>query len=148
MVREGGCDHPVIIADTGFWLALANLRDTHHARAREALAEISEPLVTTWPVVTETCHLLSRRLEPSAARRFLAAGRQEGFEVFALEAQHLVRLEILMQRYEALPMDLADASLVLLAEHLGHGRILSTDQRDFQTYRWKHHEPFENLLLP
>jgi hypothetical protein len=44
-------------------------------------------------------------------------------------------------------MDLADASLVVLAEELGHGRILSTDQRDFGTYRWKEREPFENLLL-
>jgi HD-GYP domain-containing protein (c-di-GMP phosphodiesterase class II) len=35
----------------------------------------------------------------------------------------------------------------LLAEELGHGRILSTDERDFKTYRWKNHEPFENLLL-
>jgi predicted nucleic acid-binding protein len=48
---------------------------------------------------------------------------------------------------EELPMDLADASLVLLAERLGHGRIVSTDQRDFRTYRWKCHHPFENLLL-
>ena len=54
----------------------------------------------------------------------------------------------LMERYSDLPMDLADASLVLLAEHLGHGRILSTDQRDFRTYRWKQRQPFENLLLP
>lgn len=43
-------------------------------------------------------------------------------------------------------MDLADASLVLLAEELGHGRIVSTDKRDFRTYRWKNHEPFTNLL--
>jgi hypothetical protein len=34
-------------------------------------------------------------------------------------------------------MDLADASLVLLPESLGHGRILTTDQREFRTYRWK-----------
>jgi len=45
-------------------------------------------------------------------------------------------------------MDLADASMVVLADELGHGRILSTDQRDFSAYRWKNHEPFENLLLP
>ena len=44
-------------------------------------------------------------------------------------------------------MDLADASLVILAEHLGHGRILSTDERDFETYRWKQRKPFQNLLL-
>ena len=43
-------------------------------------------------------------------------------------------------------MDLADASLVLLAEELGHGRIASTDKRDFHTYRWKNQHPFNNLL--
>jgi uncharacterized protein len=37
--------------------------------------------------------------------------------------------------------------LVLLAERLGHGRIVSTDERDFQTYRWKNHHPFRNLLM-
>ena len=51
-----------------------------------------------------------------------------------------------MRRYADLPMDLADASLVLLAEHLGHGRILSTDTRDFGAYRWKSRKPFKNLL--
>ena len=40
------------------------------------------------------------------------------------------------------------AYLVILASELGHGRILSTDQRDFHCYRWKNHPPFENLLLP
>ena len=35
----------------------------------------------------------------------------------------------------------------ILAEHLGHGRILSTDERYFRTYRWKNHKPFENLLI-
>jgi uncharacterized protein len=53
-----------------------------------------------------------------------------------------------MNQYADLPMDLADASLVILAEHLGHGRILSADQRDFNTYRWKNREPFENLMFP
>ncbi len=37
-----------------------------------------------------------------------------------------------MRQYQDLPMNLADASLVLLAERLGHGRIVSTDQRDFR----------------
>ena len=44
-------------------------------------------------------------------------------------------------------MDFADASLVLLAEFLGHGKMLSTDCRDFHTYRWKNTQPFQNLLF-
>jgi uncharacterized protein len=52
-----------------------------------------------------------------------------------------------MQQYADLPMDLADASLVILAEQLGEGRIFSVDQRDFNTYRWNSTKPFQNLLL-
>jgi predicted nucleic acid-binding protein len=44
-------------------------------------------------------------------------------------------------------MVIADAGMVILAEHLGHGRILSSDERDFRTYRWKRHPPFHNLLM-
>jgi uncharacterized protein len=54
----------------------------------------------------------------------------------------------LIERYADLPMDLADASLVVLAENLGHGRILTVDRRDFSVYRWQNDRPFENLLLP
>ena len=45
-------------------------------------------------------------------------------------------------------MDLADATLVLVATERGDGRILSTDWRDFDIYRWKDTEPFHNLLRP
>ena len=51
-----------------------------------------------------------------------------------------------METYRDLPMDLADASLVLAAADLDEGRILSTDRRDFNAYRWKEREPFSNLL--
>jgi len=51
-----------------------------------------------------------------------------------------------MDKYGELPMDLADASLVILAEELGTGEILSTDRRDFHTYRWKNRKPFRSLL--
>ena len=54
----------------------------------------------------------------------------------------------MLSRYRSLPMDLAGASLVILAEDLGEGRILSTDLRDFRGYRRKNTQPFTNLLLP
>jgi predicted nucleic acid-binding protein len=43
----------------------------------------------------------------------------------------------LLENYAGLPMDMADASLVILAEHLGYGRILTSDRRDFNVYRWQ-----------
>lgn len=137
----------MIIADTGFWLALANRSDRHHTRARQRLASLDEPLVSTWPVVTETCYLLLTRLGTGSEQRYLRSYAEGAFDVFDLQREDAARLADLMEAYADLPMDLADASLVVLAEHLGHGRILSTDQRDFHTYRWKQRRPFENLLL-
>jgi hypothetical protein len=136
----------VIIADTGFWLALANRRDTHHLAATGALRRHDDRLVTTWPVLTETCHLLATRLGVEAVLAFVGSARDGAFDLFELRPDHLPRVAVLMDQYRDLPMDLADASLVVLAEALGHGRILSTDQRDFGAYRWKNHKPFKNLL--
>ena len=136
----------MIIADTGFFLALANSRDQHHAMAKRALEKLVEPLMTTWPVMTETCHLVARRLNAQAAETFVASAARGAFHVFELGAAHLPRIVELMRKYRQLPMDLADASLVILAEQLGSGKILSTDRRDFGAYRWKNHRPFKNLL--
>ena len=137
----------MILADTGFWLALANARDRHHTAAKRALDALDEPLITTWSVMTETCHLLASRLGERSARAFIDSGARGAFDIFELSSEHLPRISELMLRYAKLPMDLADASLVVLAEELGTGRILSTDQRDFGAYRWKNHKPFQNLLI-
>ena len=136
----------MILVDTGFWLAVAIRSDRHHLAARKALDRLREPLVTTWPVMTETCHLLLSRAGADSAVRFVRSAEEGAFDVFVLDVSHLSRVGALMEEYADLPMDLADASLVVLAEQLGSGRILSTDHRDFHAYRWKDHEPFHNLL--
>ena len=138
----------IILADTGFWLALANTRDKHHARAKAALAKHRGPYVTTWPVMTETCHMLASRLGAHATIAFVRSAALGAFEIFGLDRTHLPRIEALTEKYRALPMDLADASLVIAAEDSGSGDILSTDVRDFGAYRWKNRKPFRNLLLP
>ena len=96
--------------------------------------------------MTETCHLLLTRLGTGAESAFLTSAARGAVQVFALDESHLPRLAALIEQYRDLPMDLADASLVLLAEHLRSGRIFSTDRRDFGVYRWKRTRPFENLL--
>ncbi|MBL8957935.1 MAG: PIN domain-containing protein [Myxococcaceae bacterium] len=138
----------MIIADTGFFLAITNPRDKDHARALTVLESLDEGLITTWPVLTETSHLLLNRLGVDALLAFVASESDGAFTLFDLSSAHVRRIEALMRRYRDLPMDLADASLVLLAEERDDGRILSTDRRDFRTYRWKNRRPFRNLLEP
>ncbi|WP_420467846.1 type II toxin-antitoxin system VapC family toxin [Panacagrimonas sp.] len=137
----------MVIADAGFWVALYNRRDRDHAAALVAAGQYeSDGFITTHAVITEACHLLYRREHAGAMLQLVEALRDGPVEVLELDTEELPRIARLMHQYRDLPMDYADASLVLLAEHLGHGRILTTDRRDFRNYRWKHHHPFENLL--
>jgi predicted nucleic acid-binding protein len=139
----------MIIADTGFWVALFNQSDKFHILAIQCYENIihnNEKLITTCAVLTETSYLLMKRGNFLMQQNFIMSFQQGAFDIFNLNTQHGERLRLLMQKYADLPMDLADASLVLLAEHLGHGRILSTDKRDFGIYRWKNTYPFTNLM--
>ncbi|MBD2244704.1 PIN domain-containing protein [Nostoc sp. FACHB-888] len=137
----------MVIVDTGFRLALANRNDSYHTQARTVLANVNEPLITTWAVVTETCYLLLIKMGNHAQVSFINNLFLGAFTVFDLQPHHGKRICELMEKYANLPMDLGDASLVVLAEHLGDGRILSIDFRDFNAYRWKNKYPFENLMV-
>lgn len=138
----------MILTDTGFWYAFFNAKDKHHLKSVQMMQKLDEGSITTWPVITETSYLLGKALGVRSQLRFLSALESNYIEISAISTQDLVRIYQLIEQYKDLPMDLADASLVILAEKLGHGRILSTDIRDFKTYRWKNHKPFQNLLLP
>jgi predicted nucleic acid-binding protein len=137
----------MILVDTGAWLALADRGDAYHVRCREFFRANREPLMTTYPVLVECVHLMFSRIGVAKTLAWVETLHAQGIGILPMQAGHLPRLSELMRQYADLPMDLADASLVLLAEECGEGRIVSTDERDFHTYRWKNQHPFRNLLL-
>jgi predicted nucleic acid-binding protein len=51
-----------------------------------------------------------------------------------------------MRKYQDLPMDLADATLVVLGEDLGTEQVFTLDRRGFSTYRLHGKSPFH--LIP
>jgi uncharacterized protein len=136
----------MIAVDCGFLVALADPRDSWHERALAQVGTQAEGWITTWPVLTETGCMLQKYLGPEFAAALMDDVGTGFMDVWTWGNQEQLRLAPLMRKYLALPMDLADASLLLLAEHLSHGRILTTDQRDFGAYRWKSHQPFVNLM--
>ena len=136
----------MILVDAGFLYALLDRDDAWHARAVAASAEIREKWITTWPVLTEAIHLITRWLDVAQAIALVQDVAEGDIAVWDIAPEICRQTPALMKRYADLPMDMADASLVLLAESLGHGRILTTDERDFRTYRWKSRRPFQNML--
>ena len=125
-----------------FFFALLSKTDRYHIPAHE----IKDHLKATWPVITEVVHLLIKRETDSIVETFIEFCERGGVEIFPLMSSHLPRIKTLMHKYRDLPMDLADASLVILAEECHISDVVSTDMRNFQTYQWMPHKPFNNLL--
>ncbi|MFZ1860376.1 MAG: PIN domain-containing protein [Candidatus Competibacter sp.] len=136
----------MILVDTGPLVALFDPADRDHLRCAQRLSRIEEPLCTTVPVLTEAFHLL----DPSSigSQRLMDFVAAHGLMVWYLDDAALVRAFELMVRYADHPMDLADASLVVLAETLKLRKILTIDRNDFSTYRIRQghrHVSFEIL---
>jgi predicted nucleic acid-binding protein len=90
-------------------------------------------MVTTWPAFTEAMYLLGRGgWYPQSLLWQLVLGGD--VELGTIEAPGLARIHALMQQYRDTPMDLADASLIVLAEQRNVSRVFTLDAH-FHAYR-------------
>jgi len=123
----------MILVDTGPLVALIHQDDNEHRLCKDTFLTFSEPLGTVWPVLTEALYLLNFSWE---AQNALWEMIQPGaVEILLLGTDDVARMRDLMRKYRDLPMDLADAALVRVAERERLRRIFTLDRRDFQIYR-------------
>ena len=97
------------------------------------LRSLRDPLLTSWAVVTEAMYLLSFASRAQAA--LLEMVEREALMVESPALGALPGIRQLMRRYADLPMDLADATLVSLANERRLERVFTLDTRDFSVYR-------------
>ncbi len=132
-----------VLLDTGCIVALLDRSERNHRKVAEAVASSEAQLVTCEAVIAEACYLL-RGLRGAAAD-VLANVERGVFQIpFRLDGS-CQEVRRLMRKYARVPMDLADACLVCLADEMESGRILTLDA-DFFVYRWRRTRPFEILL--
>ena len=152
-VPEGAeAGYPIVLVDAGPLIALCNAADPDHTPCRKALGELTPPLLTTWTAFGEAMHLLGSASErlfgrpgkwkaQSALWRLIDSG---ALEIAEPTVHSLKRIRELMEKYRDTPMDLADASLVALAEDQRLDTIFTLDS-DFEVYRLGGNRRF-NLL--
>lgn len=131
-----------VIIDTSFFIALADSKDSHHAQAEKlAKTYVKNEWITTWPILTELAYILS-----SYSFLKLLEEHQKGlFTILSFKDDHVRRIMELKKRYNDHDIDLTDISLIILAEHLEHGSILTFDMKDFSFLKWNNTRLFENL---
>lgn len=134
------------LADSGYFVGLFQPKDHHHDRCKAFFSTYGGVTTTTWAVFTEVCALLPH----SKLKAFFAwAAKAQTLGYLRIESpppDAVAALWAMMDKYEDLPMDFCDASLVYLAIHLKIDRIATTDRRDFSVYRLPGNQRFEHVL--
>ncbi len=90
-------------------------------------------MLTTWPVLTEVMYLLRSSLQAQEAIWEMIESAP--IRLVDLDGDDRARMRYLMRKYRDLPMQLADAALVAVAERERITRIFTTDRRDFSVYK-------------
>jgi predicted nucleic acid-binding protein len=135
---------PTVIIDTGFLVALLNRSEQYHSWVKNQLNNISSPIITCEPVITETCFLLRKIYGGETAILNLINSQKLKIPFRLIDEFSIVHQ--LMQRYQSVPMSLADACLVRMAEIYPNSLVLTLD-RDFRIYR-KNKNEIIPLVMP
>lgn len=122
-----------VLVDAGPLVALIDRDDPAHDECVAALKTLRDPLITVWPAFTEAMYLL-RRSWP-AQRALWSRLETQALDVAPLDDGDAPRMRELMEKYRDLPMDLADAALVRVAERDGLMQVFTLDRRHFSLYR-------------
>jgi len=134
------------LIDSGPLLALFNRSDRWHAPTVAWLqANPQVRLHSTWPVLTEVCALLARRIHNAAALDFLQWVKRGAVQLDSPADWSLTSVLAICQRCASLPLDLADASIAEAAERLQIRCLVSID-KDFDVYRDAKGQVLRNLL--
>jgi uncharacterized protein len=135
-----------VLVDSGPLIALFNGADRWHAPVLAWLqANTAARLISTWPVATEVCALLARRITNDCALDFLRWVQRGGIALDGAAPGSLTEVLRIAERFADLPFDLADATVAEAAARLRVRHILSIDA-DFDVYRDRSNKPLVNLL--
>jgi len=122
-----------VLIDTGPIVAILSEADEHHDACVEQLQQLRTPLWTCWPVLTEAAWLL--RAYPLSIGKLFSSFGGRPFQLFPLGELDLPEIAAILVRYKSLGIQLADASIVHLAQREGIDTVFTLDRRDFGVLR-------------
>ena len=131
-----------ILIDAGPLIALFDVNDNCHKSVREFLIKNPYCFISTLAVFTEVSYFLSVSIK--AQMDFFEWVMHKGVIVSDINQNDIPRIMELTKKYADLPMDFADATLVVSAEKTGIRKIVSLD-KDFNIYRLPGKEKIRNV---
>ena len=133
-----------ILIDAGPLIALFHAGDNHHRKIRDFLKKYQYNFISTIAVFTEVSHFLS--VNVNAQRDFYEWVMYKGIIISDINQHDIPRIIELTDKYADLPIDFADATLIITAEKTGIREIISLD-KDFDIYRLPGKERIHNVYM-
>ncbi len=138
----------MILTDSGPLIALVNKRDPYHAACFNAARSLPpSPRLTTWPCFTEAMYFLYEEVGYTAQSELWKLRGARTVLIHSITEFEADRMAQLMNQYRDTPMDVADASLVAVAETLSLTRVFTIDSH-FRVYRIAGSGTFEVIPGP
>ncbi len=131
------------LVDAGPLIALFDKSDNYHERILKFMQKYEGRLVTTWAVITEVSYMLDFNVQ--VRTDFLRWIGRGALEIPELSLDHISRLIELSQKYSDVPMDFADATLIVISELEKIDEIITIDS-DFEVYRNIRKERLKNIF--
>ena len=132
-----------VLVDTGPIVAYLHRGDAWHAAAKRFFQRWRGDLLTTWPVIAEAAYLS----ESTKARIAILQWLQRNLRVAPQNSEDCAVIERYLRKYADQTPDLADLSLLALAEREGVQDIITVDAADFDVYRLRNGRKLNNLLV-
>ena len=131
------------LIDSGPLIALFDRGDKYHQVCLEFIKEYKGELITSWSVITEVSHMLDFNLQVQID--FLKWIELGGIKIYDISQSDIIDIRVMMEKYIDILMDLADATLMYIANKEHIKDIVSIDS-DFDIYRTLKKQNLNNLL--
>ena len=119
-----------MLTDTGPLVVVLVASDQHHEVAAQAWRQMpSEPLETILPCITEALYLATESKGANSHRLLWEMREQSKLSIITIDHRHIDCIKTLMTQYEDMPLSIADAALLTVAEAENRTELFTFDQR-------------------
>ena len=122
-----------VIMDTGPWVALIDRSESRHKECVDWFKAFRGEIYSSEAVLTEVLYLLNFSFSAQSAALDFVCNRAVTLVPSSVES--LSKVKRLMEKYEDLPMDFADGTLVCIAQDLGIYNAVTLDKKHFSLYK-------------
>jgi predicted nucleic acid-binding protein len=133
-----------VLVDAGPLIALFDKNDKYHQAITEFISQKRYKFISTIAVLTETAHMLDFNVNVQID--FFEWIVNNGISLYEINNDDIADIIKLTKKYADIPMDFADATLVIASQRTGIKTIISIDS-DFEIYRLPKKVKIKNIFF-